>query len=91
MPFFAASRRTQTLADQIVVSGSNFATGIILVRGLGLLEFGKFTIAYTILMLANSVQLSFISSGMITLGSLCHTTDERRRFVRGIYGVQILF
>ena len=29
------SRRNQTIADQIMVSGSNFATGVILVRGLG--------------------------------------------------------
>lgn len=91
MPLFSTSRRAQTLADQILVSGSNFATGIVLVRGLGLLEFGKFTVAYTILMLANSLQLSFISSAMITLGSLCHTEKERHRFVRGIYGVQMLF
>lgn len=91
MPLFASSRRAQTLADQIVVSGSNFVTSIILVRGLGLLEFGKFTVAYTILMLANSLQLSFISSTMITLGSLCHTREERDRFVHGIYGVQIVF
>ena len=75
----------------MIVSGSNFATGIILVRGLGLAEFGRFTVAYAILLLANSIQLSFISSAMITLGSLCPTSDERRRLVRGMYGVQLLF
>ena len=88
---FGASRRSQTIADQILVSGSNFITGIILVRGLGLVEFGKFTVAYAILLLANSVQLSFISSPMITLGSLCPTVEERRVFVRGIFGVQMVF
>lgn len=88
---FRNSRRTQTILDQIVVSGSNFATGILLVRSLGLSEFGKFTIAYAILLLANSVQLSFISSPMLTLGSLCSTTVETRYFVRGMYGVQLTF
>jgi O-antigen/teichoic acid export membrane protein len=88
---FSRSRRTLTLVDQAIVSGSNFITGVILVRGLGLVEFGRFTIAYAILLLANSVQLSFISSPMITLGSLCATPEERRRFVRGIFGVQIIF
>jgi O-antigen/teichoic acid export membrane protein len=88
---FGRSRRTLTLLDQIIVSGSNFITGIILVRGLGLVEFGRFTIAYAILLLANSVQLSFISSPMITLGSLCATPKERRHFVRGIFGVQLIF
>jgi O-antigen/teichoic acid export membrane protein len=88
---FAGGRRNQTLVDQIIVSGSNFATGIILVRALGLVEFGRFTVAYVILLLANSVQLSFISSPMITLGSLCAEGAERRRFVRGAFGVQIVF
>jgi O-antigen/teichoic acid export membrane protein len=88
---FARGRSAQTVADQILVSASNFVTGIILVRGLGLDAFGKFTIAYVILLLANSVQLSFISSPMITLGSLCVTDDERRTFVRGVYGVQLIF
>ena len=88
---FTRGRSAQTVADQILVSASNFLTGIILVRGLGLVAFGKFTIAYVILLLANSIQLSFISSPMITLGSLCATDDERRDFVRGVYGVQLVF
>ncbi|WP_348261018.1 hypothetical protein P8935_14540 [Telmatobacter sp. DSM 110680] len=88
---FARGRSAQTIADQILVSASNFLTGIILVRGLGLEAFGKFTIAYVILLLANSVQLSFISSPMITLGSLCATADDRREFVRGVFGVQVIF
>jgi O-antigen/teichoic acid export membrane protein len=88
---FGRSRRSLTILDQAIVSGSNFITGIILVRGLGLVEFGRFTIAYAILLLANSVQLSFISSPMITLGSLSVTPEERRRFVRGMFGVQMIF
>jgi len=88
---FQSNRRTQTILDQLVVSGSNFATGILLVRGLGLSEFGKFTVAYAILLLANSVQLSFISSPMLTLGALCSTPEEMRYFVRGMYGVQLMF
>lgn len=87
----ARGRSAQTIADQILVSASNFLTGIILVRGLGLAAFGKFTVAYVILLLANSIQLSFISSPMITLGSLCTTEGERRTFVRGVYGVQLIF
>ncbi len=85
------SRRTQTILDQLIVSGSNFATGIVLVRGLGLSEFGKFTVGYAIVLLANSVQLSFISSPMLTLGSLCSTPEDRQRFVRGVYGIQLIF
>jgi O-antigen/teichoic acid export membrane protein len=87
----AAGRSAQTVIDQIIVSGSNFVTSIILVRGLGLTAFGEFTVAYVVLLLANSIQLSFISSPMITLGALCAGFDERRRFVRGVFGVQLIF
>jgi O-antigen/teichoic acid export membrane protein len=75
----------------LLVSASNFVTGIILVRGLGLVDFGKFTVAYVLLLLANSIQLSFISSPMITLGSLCASDEERSRLVRGVFGVQLIF
>jgi O-antigen/teichoic acid export membrane protein len=88
---FTRGRSAQTILDQLLVSASNFVTGIILVRGLGLVDFGKFTVAYVLLLLANSIQLSFISSPMITLGSLCSTDNERTRFVRGVFGVQLVF
>ncbi len=88
---FGRSRRNQTILDQIIVSGSNFITGIILVRGLGLHPFGQFTVAYAFLLLTNSVQLSFISSPMITLGSLYSTAADRHRFVRGMFGVLLSF
>ncbi|MGI8770694.1 MAG: hypothetical protein ACR2JE_04590 [Acidobacteriaceae bacterium] len=73
------------------MSGSNFVTSIILVRGLGLVDFGKFTIAYVLLSLANSFQLSFISSPMLSLGALFAQDSERGDFLRGMYGVQVLF
>jgi O-antigen/teichoic acid export membrane protein len=88
---FTRGRSAQTILDQLLVSASNFVTGIILVRGLGLIDFGKFTVAYVLLLLANSIQLSFIASPMITLGSLCATPEERTRFVRGVLGVQLIF
>src|SRR4030088_2198217 len=92
--FFARQRKSrsiQTMLDQMVVSGSNFATGVLLVRGLGLEEFGKFTVAYAIILLANNLQLSFIASPMLTIGALCTTTEERGRYLRGMFGVQLMF
>lgn len=84
-------RRNQTIADQILVSGSNFATGIILVRGLGLEQFGVFTVAYALILLANNVQLSFIVSPMITLAALSEDGEPRMRYLRGMFGVQLWF
>ncbi|MGB7191647.1 MAG: hypothetical protein WBD10_16040 [Acidobacteriaceae bacterium] len=84
-------RRNQTIADQMLVSGSNFATGIILVRGLGLERFGVFTVAYALILLANSVQLSFICSPMITLAALSEEGAPRAGYLRGMFGVQLRF
>lgn len=88
---YVGRRRNQTILDQLVVSGSNFATGVLLVRGLGLTQFGRFTIAYTLILLANNVQLSFISSPMISFGALYATAEDRSRYVRGMFGVQLAF
>ncbi len=88
---FSKTRRSQTMLDQLVVSGSNFITSVILVRGLGLVDFGKFTIAYVLLSLANSFQLSFISSPMLSLGALFDRDNERLDFLRGMYGFQVVF
>jgi O-antigen/teichoic acid export membrane protein len=85
------SRRNQTIADQVIVSGSNFATGILLVRGLGLEQFGIFTVAYAVILLANSIQLSFICSPMITLAALSEDGEPRKRYLRGMFGVQLRF
>lgn len=85
------SRRNLTVADQIIVSGSNFATGIILVRGLGLHRFGIFTVAYALILLANSVQLSFICSPMLTLAALSEDGAPRAGYLRGMFGIQLRF
>ena len=85
------SRRNLTIADQIIVSGSNFATGVILVRGLGLHRFGMFTVAYALILLANSVQLSFICSPMLTLAALSEDGAPRARYLRGMFGIQLWF
>jgi O-antigen/teichoic acid export membrane protein len=93
MPYLIArlsrGRGAIALADQMMVSLSNFLGGIILVRALGLSEFGKYTIAYAVLLYANSLQLSFIASPMLSLAPLMETR-EKRQFVEGMLAIQIL-
>lgn len=84
-------RSVLTILDQLIVSGSNFATGVILVRGLGLEQFGKFTVAYAVLSLAFGLQVSFISSPMLTIGSLFSTAAAKRSYFRGMLGVELIF
>lgn len=73
------------------MSASNFLTGILLVRGLGLHVFGEFTVGYVILLFANSLQLSFVSAPMVTLAPQCGSPEEKRSYLRGMFGVQSCF
>lgn len=80
-----------TAFDQAMVSGSNFLTGVLLVRGLGLHVFGEFTVAYTILLFANSLQLSFVSAPMVTLAPQFPIQKDKDSYLHGMFGVQSLF
>lgn len=56
------------LADQTMVSGVNFLTGILLARYLGLDEYGRFTLAWMTVMFFNSIQQAGIIAPMMSLG-----------------------
>ena len=56
------------LADQAMVSGVNFLTGIFLVRYLGLSEFGRYTLAWMAVLFVNSVRHAMIISPMMSIG-----------------------
>ncbi len=58
------------LADQTMVSGVNFGTGLILARFLGLEEFGSFTLLWMLVLFINSIQFSMIC-GMAPSVALC--------------------
>lgn len=77
------------LADQVLISGSNFAANIVLVRALGLHEYGKYAIAFMLLLYVNAVQMSFVGSPMLSLAPLLEPA-EKRRFMDGMYAVQLL-
>ena len=49
------------VADQLLISATNFATMVLLARGLSQEAFGSFTLIYSVLLFANSLQ-----SGLIT-------------------------
>lgn len=58
-----------TFADQMVVSGSNFLTGILVARYLGIREFGLFSLAWLVILFAQSLQSSVIHAPMMSIGS----------------------
>ena len=82
-------RAPLAVADQILISGSNFLTSIVLVRGLGLTEFGKYSAAYIFLLYANALQMSFIAFPMLSLAPLM-AEKEKKLFVKGMFTMQLI-
>lgn len=64
------------LADQAMVSGVNFLTGIMLARYLGLEEFGRFTLAWMAVLFVNSIQNAVIILPMMSIGPKQEPGDE---------------
>jgi len=85
---FSRGRGIMALADQVMVSGANFATNIVLVRGLGLSDFGKFSIAYVLLLYSNALQMSFVASPMLSIAPLM-PSRAKRQFVDGMLAFQL--
>jgi len=92
IPFLSRFRRGHTLlaiADQALISGSNFASNIILVRALGLEEFGKYSIGYSVILYANALQMSFVTTPMLIVAPLLDG-EKKRRLLDGMLAMQVL-
>src|SRR4051794_25397128 len=67
--FFRRHSHTHwALADQSMVSGANFLTGIVLARGLGIAEFGRFSLAWLVVLFVQSIQENGITIAMMNIG-----------------------
>jgi O-antigen/teichoic acid export membrane protein len=56
------------VADQAMISGVNFLTGILLARYLGVTEFGIFTLAWLIVEFVQGIQYSLVIMPMMSIG-----------------------
>jgi len=73
------------LVDQGVVSGVNFLTMVLLARLLGVEQFGKFSIAWLVLLFFKSIQAALVVAPMMTIGPK-QRDDEQALY----YGAVIL-
>jgi O-antigen/teichoic acid export membrane protein len=78
------------LLDQAMVSGVNFLTGIILVRFLGLEEFGRFTLTWLIILFFNSIQFSAVISPMMSIGPK-QAEKELQQYYGAVFSQQLLW
>ena len=82
------ARNQWLLADQVLVSGMNFTTTVLLARMLGVYNFGIFTVLYYILLYVNSIQLALNVQPMFSIAPQMPEGPERQSFLRGMAGYQ---
>ncbi len=56
------------MVDQTMVSATNFMTGLLLARFLGIEEFGRYTLVWMVAEFMNNIQDSLITSPMMSVG-----------------------
>jgi len=71
-----SGREAWALADQAVVSATNFLTNILLARFMGMREFGIFVLAWMSVLFVNSLQTALIVAPMMSIGA---QQEERDR------------
>ena len=76
--------------DQMMISASNFATMVFLARGLEPRAFGGFTLAYSVLLFANSLQSGIITQSHNVLGANRHG-DDYVRYTTSTGVLQVFF
>jgi O-antigen/teichoic acid export membrane protein len=63
------NKKALIIVDQMIVSATNFILGVLLARQLGGHQYGIFTLIWMPILFFSSIQLAFIISPMLTLGS----------------------
>jgi len=77
-----ASQRAMNFAflDQLLVSSSNFLTGILLARAFGIFEFGRFALAWMFVEFIGSLQAAAIIQPMLNIGPKQVEADRDRYY-----------
>lgn len=73
-----------------MVSGTNFLTGILFARFLGLEEFGRFTIVWLAVQFISSIQMAMISSPMMSIAPK-QREDEKCTYFGAVLIQQLVF
>ncbi len=73
-------REAWALTDQAVVSATNFLSNLMLIRFMGLREFGVFALAWMSVLFVNSLQTALIIAPMMSIGSKQEEKDRPAYF-----------
>jgi len=76
--------------DQAMVSGSNFLLGILLVRYLGLAEYGIFTLLWMAVLFALGINQALIIKPLLSIGPKLKGIKQER-YLAGLHSIQFYF
>lgn len=79
-----------SIADQALVSGTNFICGVLLARTLGLGGFGTYVIAQTYLLYANTFQSALVVSPMMTVVPAEKSAEGSRRLLKAFFAYNLI-
>lgn len=79
-----------SLVDQAMVSGSNFLTGVLIARALGLEGFGVYTLIWLIAVFIQNLQHALINTPLLTYGARAEA-DERSVLLGAVMTRQLVF
>ena len=90
--FFSKDSRafSKTFFDQCIVSGGNFLSTYILIKLLGLKDFGIFSDIWIIIISLNIIQQAFIISPLLSVSSKLRSF-EKENYISSIHFLQLIF
>src|SRR5437588_1846559 len=71
------ARNVWALADQVLISGTNFVTTVLVARSLSDREFGAFSVIYGVLLFCNIIQSTLITQAHNVLAATLGGHDYR--------------
>ena len=89
-PIQSAGRIKWALADQVLVSGSNFLSTILLARALGIEEFGRYVLAWAIIIFMQNIQYAAVSSAMLSIGPK-QSVEKAPSYFGALFAHQAIF
>jgi O-antigen/teichoic acid export membrane protein len=88
--FSRYSHLNLSLIDQIIISGANFITGILLARHLGIREFGQFSLLWLVAQFLQAVQNAAIILPMMSFGPR-QSADSSRFYYAVVFSHELIF
>ncbi len=81
-------KKALAIADQLVTSGGNFLTGILVARWIGLEDFGIFSIWWMLILFGLSISQAVITKPLLSLLPKKDTT-EQSQYISSLFYVQL--